>query len=84
MSQQTWTWGHLAPLEAYGRAGDKKEDYILLDYAVAKSDYKDKMHGSHAMIYAKDNAVLWNLYPVKAAVLVKYHYMSRDMTKPTK
>ena len=72
---QTGTWGHLAPLEAYGKAGDKKEDYILLDYAVAKSlDYKDKMHGSHAMIYAKDNTVLWNLYPMKAAILVSCYY----------
>ena len=73
MSQQPLTWGHLAPLEAYGKAGDKKEDYVLLDYAMAKSeDYKDKMHGSHAMIYAKDNNILWNLYPMKAAILVKY------------
>lgn len=72
MSEQNETWGQLAPFEAYGRAGDRKEDYISLDYAVSKSDYKDSMHGSHAMIYAKDKTVLWNMYTIKAAILVKY------------
>ena len=80
MSQQIG-WGHLAPYQAYGTAGDKKDDFKLLEYEDAKSNFKESMHGSHAMIFARDDNVLWNLYPAKAAILVKYFNSILDLVR---
>ena len=73
MSQENETdgWGHLARYQSYGTPGDKKEDFRVLKYEDAKSNFKESMHGSHAMIFAKDSRVLWDLYPARAAILVK-------------
>ena len=64
-------WGNLAPYEAYGRAGDCKDDFDIISYTEAKSEvYKEYMHASHAMIYARRDDILWDLYKSKAAILV--------------
>lgn len=64
-------WGQLRPCESYGRVGDVREDCVVVPYSQALSDtYKDHKHACHTMMLARDPAVLWNLYPTRAAVLV--------------
>lgn len=64
-------WGMLVDLEGYGRHGDSKHDYKTIPYTNSKETYKDFMHASHGMLYARTDEILWELYPVKAAILVR-------------
>lgn len=64
-------WGMLVDLEGYGRHGDSKHDYKTITYTDSKKTYKDYMHASHGMLYARTDEILWKLYPLKAAILVR-------------
>ena len=67
-------WGQLAQYEAYGRAGDTEEDFTIITYEESKgSSYSSFKHASHAMLFARTDSVLWNLYKARAAVLVICH-----------
>ena len=64
-------WGQLQAYEAYGTAGDKKEDYDIVSYEEALSDkYSAFKHASHSMLFARNDAILWDLYTCRGAVLV--------------
>lgn len=64
-------WGKLQAYEAYGRAGDKKEDFDIVSYEEALSDkYASFRHASHSMLFARNDAILWELYNCRGAVLV--------------
>lgn len=68
-------WGMLVDLESYGRHGDTKHDYKVIPYGDAKTQYKEHMHASHGMLYAKNDVILWNLYQTKAAILVSLFHI---------
>lgn len=64
-------WGQLQAYEAYGRAGDKKEDFNIISYEEALSDkYSSSKHASHSMLFARNDAILWDLYNTRGTVLV--------------
>jgi hypothetical protein len=64
-------WGKLKAYEAYGRVGDKKEDFDIISYEEALSDkYTSFRHASHSMLFARSDAILWELYNCRGAVLV--------------
>ena len=64
-------WGFLAPFESYGKAGDVKDDFIILTKEEACSEkYKELKHASHTMIIARQNDILWEQYKIRAAVMV--------------
>lgn len=77
-------WGQLQAYEAYGRAGDKKEDFNIISYEKALSDkYSSSKHASHSMLFARNDAILWDLYNTRGTVLViflpiimGYYYLS--------
>ena len=64
-------WGSIAKFEKYGRAGDHKDDFDVISYTDAKSArFANYMHASHAMIFARRDDMLWDLYEARGAVLV--------------
>lgn len=68
-------WGHLAQFEGYGKAGDKEEDFDIIPYSDAKSEvYTSFKHASHAMLFCRSDAVLWELYEARASILVIPNY----------
>ncbi|XP_022342132.2 U8 snoRNA-decapping enzyme-like [Crassostrea virginica] len=68
-------WGQLQAYEAYGRAGDKKEDYDIVSYKEALSDkYSTFKHASHSMLFARNDAILWDLYTCRGAVLMQMRF----------
>ncbi|KAJ8312862.1 hypothetical protein KUTeg_010235 [Tegillarca granosa] len=67
-------WGHLAQVEAYGRLGDAAEDYKIIRYSDSIENYKSYMKAAHAMIFAHDDQILWELYKAKAAVLMQMRF----------
>ncbi|XP_048775647.1 U8 snoRNA-decapping enzyme-like [Ostrea edulis] len=68
-------WGKLQAYEAYGRAGDKKEDFDIVSYEEALSDkYASFRHASHSMLFARNDAILWELYNCRGAVLMQMRF----------
>lgn len=67
-------WGILKDSEQYGRHGDTKHDYKVISFQTSKISYKDYMHASHGMLFARDNTILWELYAKRAAILVIIHW----------
>lgn len=68
-------WGHLVQFEAYGRVGDVEDDFKIIPYEESKGPtYSSFMHASHAMLFARNDAILWNLYSAKAAVLMQMRF----------
>ncbi|KAL4226962.1 ITP binding [Mactra antiquata] len=72
-SSRTSIWGMLEDSEQYGRHGDSKNDYKVIDYQSSKNN-SENMHGSHGMIYAEDDKVLWDLYPNRGAILMQMRF----------
>ena len=51
---------------------DKPGDVQVLSAETAFSvEYRRYQHGAHAVLFARDQSVIWNLYPTKAAILVR-------------
>lgn len=68
-------WGQLQAYEAYGRAGDKKEDFNIISYEEALSDkYSSSKHASHSMLFARNDAILWDLYNTRGTVLMQMRF----------
>ncbi|XP_045166582.2 U8 snoRNA-decapping enzyme-like [Mercenaria mercenaria] len=73
-NQEESCWGMLVDCESYGRHGDTKHDYKIISYEDAKTQYKEHMHASHGMLYAKNDFILWDLYSTKAAILMQLRF----------
>ncbi|XP_013419203.1 uncharacterized protein LOC106179938 [Lingula anatina] len=72
-------WGVLAANEGYGRP-DSEEDYEQISYEDAmgktwgKNEKKPYRHAAHAMIYAPDGKILWDMYENKAVILMTMRF----------
>ena len=64
-------WGHLKKNAEYGLPFDSKSDFQEVDFAESREIFSKYMHAAHAMIYMKDDASLWNLFPKRGSVLVR-------------
>lgn len=69
-------WGNLAQYEHYGRVGDIEEDFDIISYEDSKGElYSSFKHASHAMLFARNDTVLWDLYKSRAAIMVSAIYL---------
>ncbi|XP_071178544.1 U8 snoRNA-decapping enzyme-like [Mytilus edulis] len=68
-------WGNLAQYEHYGRVGDIKEDFDIISYEDSKGElYSSFKHASHAMLFARNDTVLWDLYKSRAAIMMQMRF----------
>lgn len=64
-----FTWGHLEDTEVYGRRAET-EDFIVVDKDNLSPELKVTRAASHGLIYARSSTKAFDLYSIRAAVLV--------------
>ena len=62
--------GEIVDLWSYGIPNEAASDLREVTFEESQRDLRHYMHAAHAMIYSRDDAVLWEKYSVTANILV--------------
>jgi len=66
--------GEIVDLWSYGTPNDASADIREVTFEKAQQDLRHYMHAAHAMIYARDDTVLWDKYNVTANILMQMRF----------
>lgn len=72
--------GEVVDLWSYGIPNDSVADTRELTFEEAQRDYKHYMHAAHAMIFSRDETVLWDKYSVMANIMVCLNFCHQLLT----
>lgn len=64
------TWGWLESTEQFGRDAEANEFTVIPKSQIYDEKYKQLPHAAHCAIYADNNTKLFNIYNLRAAILV--------------